>query len=333
MEFSDFLHAYPALVEHFHHSNNVLEHLRHDLHEALKESAHRDKITIVTTGSYGRKEASLSSDLDLFIFFDSDRSEGILSEETEKIRQIVEKYIAKAAGDTGTFGVEAIVRFSDMLANIGGNNDSNANLTRRMLFLLEGTWLYGEDRFKSYRAELLSIYIKTSNPEKQISRFLLNDIIRYYRTITTDFEFKVTENNKSWGLRNVKLRFSRKILYFGGILSVAETALESNDDKSTALSELFDLAVLNRIWSVGPNNPHTKEIFDIYQHFLSTIGDSDKRQLLDQVSREKREESMIFLEMRAKSRDFSVCLANWLKAQYADNEQNVPHPIHNALLF
>lgn len=333
MSYMDFLEKYPTIKSNFNHSTKIVDGLRQDLKEALEQSEHKEKLTIITTGSYGRKEASESSDLDLFIFFDSDRSQDILSDEKNKIKEVVKRYIDKDAGDTGTFGPDAIVNFNEMLNNIGGDKDSNIRLTHRMLFLLEGTWLYSEERFKSYRSDLLSKYIKAGNPQNKISRFLLNDIIRYYRTITTDFEYKVTENNKSWGLRNVKLRFSRKILYFGGILCTAETALNSNTQKNEALSKLFDTPALERIWDVGQHNPHTEEIFSIYQSFLETINTPAKRDTLDKVTREDREESEIFLEMRKKSIEFSETLANWLQAQYEDLSSKEPHPIHNALLF
>lgn len=52
------------------------------------------------------------------------------------------------------------MNFSEMLQNLGGDKDFNILLTRRMLFLLEGTWLYGEERFKSYRTDLLNKYIR-----------------------------------------------------------------------------------------------------------------------------------------------------------------------------
>jgi len=334
MQFAEFLGGYPAIKLNFDYSLTVIESLRRELDEALRESDYKEKITIVATGSYGRKEASASSDLDLFIFFDSDRSRDILSAETEAIRCVIERHIEKDVGDTGTFGVDAVVNFnSEMLVNIGGDNDSNKTLTRRMLFLLEGTWLYGEERFKSYRADLLATYVKSGNPQNQISRFLLNDVIRYYRTITTDFEHKVAEGNKSWGLRNVKLRFSRKILYFGGVLGIAETALKSNDEKNAALAELLDYSVLERIFCVGESNSHTQTIFGIYQDFLSAINDPEQRSALDDVTREGRENSPVFLEMRAKSKRFSVALADWLKEQYQDISHQEPHPIHGALLF
>lgn len=54
-------------------------------------------------------------------------------------------------------------------------------------------------------------------------------LIRYHKTIAVDFEFKTSEDDKSWGIRNIKLLFSRNLLYFSGILVAAESI-----DKSQA---------------------------------------------------------------------------------------------------
>lgn len=316
----------------YKHSANVIDSLRRELDSALTGSAFKDRLTIVTTGSFGRGEASAESDLDLFIFFDSDKSEDSLSEEKKSIQSVVDKYIKKSAGDTGTFGSEAVVNFSEMLQNLGGDKDLNVLLTRRMLFLLEGKWLYGEERFKEYRTDLLNKYIKAGDPEKQISRFLLNDIIRYYRTIATDFEFKVTENSKSWGLRNVKLRFSRKLLYFGGVISVAETAFVAQAEKNELIANILDKTVLERVQDIGAKNAHTPEILNIYQDFLATIECPKNREILESVTKGNRTDSHLFLQMRERSKEFSKVLDNWIKLQYPD-DTNGPHPIHNALIF
>ncbi|KPA92325.1 nucleotidyltransferase family protein [Pseudomonas asplenii] len=316
----------------YKHSADVINSLRKDLESALSGSDFKDRLTIVTTGSFGRGEASAESDLDLFIFFDSDKSEDSLYEEKKSIQGVVDKYIKKSAGDTGTFGSEAVVNFSEMLQNLGGDKDLNVLLTRRMLFLLEGKWLYGEERFKSYRTDLLNKYIKAGDPEKQISRFLLNDIIRYYRTIATDFEFKVSENSKSWGLRNVKLRFSRKLLYFGGVISVAETAFVAQANKNQLIADILDKTVLERVQDLGAENAHTTEILNIYQDFLATIECPKNREILEGVTKGNRTDSKLFLQMREKSKEFSKVLDNWLKLQYPDGESG-PHPIHNALIF
>lgn len=324
--------GYESIDRAFKHSAEILRLLRKDLDEVLADSPFKDRLTIVVTGSFGRGEASPESDLDLFMFFDSDKPEDTLQEEKAAIKATVDKYIKKPAGDTGTFGSDVIVKFNDMLKNLGGDKDFNVLLTRRMLFLLEGKWLYGEERFKSYRKDLLTRYIKAGDPERQISRFLLNDIIRYYRTITTDFEFKVTESSKAWGLRNVKLRFSRKLLYFGGVISIAETALEIQTEKNESISRVLDKTVLERVQDIGRGNSYTPEILRIYQDFLQTIECPKNREILEGVTKIDRAECQLFLNMREKSKDFSKVLDGWLKEQYPEGD-NSPHPIHNALIF
>jgi hypothetical protein len=82
-----------------------------------------------------------------------------------------------------------------------------------MLLLLEGEWLVNEAGFHSLRREILQRYIGDKMTDHQLSLFLLNDVIRYYRTMAVDYEFKTNEGDKPkpWGIRNIKLVFSRKL--------------------------------------------------------------------------------------------------------------------------
>ncbi|WP_409525194.1 nucleotidyltransferase domain-containing protein [Nitrincola sp. MINF-07-Sa-05] len=309
-------------------TGSKLDCLREKINEALTHSEHRNNITVVTTGSYGRAEATEESDLDWFIIFDRDLPGDVIAAEIEAIDKTIKEEITNETGDTGTFGQEAIACFSDMLKNIGGQQDTNETMTRRLLFLLEGTWLYGNGRFYDYRRQLLERYIKRSSPDEQIPRFLLNDIIRYYRTIATDFEFKTTENQKPWGLRNIKLRFSRKLLYFSGIIVAAELSGLDWEGKVARAIELFDLTALRRIAKLGDGQFATEDIFTTYESFIEKLTLPDIRSALENVSKESRLDSPEYVELRGIGHDFSRALHDWLKEKYPKD-----HPIHHALVF
>ncbi|MBK1872197.1 nucleotidyltransferase domain-containing protein [Marinobacter sp. 1-3A] len=320
---------YPALLEASEYTKQQLNKIRSALSSELQDSPHKEQITIVTVGSYGRGEASESSDLDLYILFNSDRdAEDVIADELIRIKRVLDGLVPNETGSTGTFGANVCVRFADIQSNIGGKDDTNADITRRLLFLLEGTWLYGKERFRSYRLDLLARYIKPNGSDGKLARFLLNDIIRYYRTIATDFEHKVSDQKQEWGLRQVKLRFSRKILYFSGIVAVAETADLPQQQTLEKINDWFDYQGLERIYQAAPALKETRQVLELYEHFLAQISDRKIRQNLEQLNKEDRASCQPYCELREKGVELSNVLTGWLKEQYSPE-----HQIHQALLF
>lgn len=128
-------------------SRNKIDNIEVDLDGVLKD-LNKDEFTIITTGSYGREEASEESDLDLFIFCSNSSIATQLEEKQGEIEAVINKHVFKQVGSTGTFGANAINIFDEILENIGGKNDTNETLTRRMLFLLEGKALYNKKLLK-----------------------------------------------------------------------------------------------------------------------------------------------------------------------------------------
>jgi len=319
------------------YSQNIISKLKKNFEDELKKDC--IDFTIVTTGSFARCEASDASDLDCFIIIDTykDDSNFKMDEKTSihtkeefknKMDEIVSKYINKEAGSTGTFGIDAVVKIEDLLSNMGGQNDDNIQFSRRMLFLLEGKCLYNNDLFQSFRKNLIEKYIKKTVSDHQLSRFFLNDIIRFYRTMATDFEYKVSEDGKPWGVRNIKLTFSRKLLYFGGILTVAETAQKTRETKITETLTLLDMSPLERINYISVSG--SDKVFKSYNYFLEKLSNQHTRDELDkaEVKQTADENPKIFREMKNESKHFSWALSSVLKNTYDDT-----HPIHHALVF
>jgi len=316
------------------YSQRIISNLKSDF-ESLIQSK---QFCIVTTGSFARCEASKASDLDYFIitedeiinteYFEANGALELTSSFKKIMEDSVNKYIKKDSGDTGTFGFEAIVRISDLTTNIGGSNDSNVQFTRRMLFLLEGKCLYNDELFNKFRKKLVEKYIKATVSDYQPSRFFLNDIIRFYRTMTTDFEYKVSEQGKEWGVRNIKLTFSRKLLYFGGILTVAETAKKTRKMKISETLEFLDMSPLERIKYIAKDN--ADKVFELYNYFLENISQHSVREELEKAKKEntKEQNPRIFVAMKEKSQEFSCSLASLLEATYDKS-----HPIHHALIL
>ncbi|EIN0499480.1 hypothetical protein RQL81_26295 [Citrobacter braakii] len=336
MEYIDFLKKYPSIEGCIKYSNEKILHIKQDLTQAIGS---RDdmEFTIITTGSFGRMEASDESDLDLFIFCSTETAKQYVEDKKQEIEAVITKHIAKQSGSTGTFGSDAIDIFENVLKNIGGINDKNESLTRRMLLLLEGSPLYGDAVFEKYRTMLITKYIEsTTEGTNRIDKFLLNDIIRYYRTITTDFQYKVEEDGKSWGLRNIKLRFSRKLLYFAGILTIAEVISDENhSERQESISSHFNKPALERIFEITKEKSPdvclslTNDIFSHYELFLSSICDHSKRKELEEIKmKADRLNSILYDDLSKESNVFTEKLHELLMCLY-----NKEHPIYSALVF
>lgn len=335
MMYSEFSDQFVAIKTAINYSEETLIKLKLDLSNALGDDSNAE-YTIVTTGSFGRNEASAESDFDLFLFCKTEESKEAIQSKAEIINECVKKYVFKDTGSTGTFGAEEVVSFDNLLKNIGGAEDTNKLLTRRMLFLLEGRPVYNEPLFETYRKTLINKYLKSSSDGK-VDKYLLNDIIRYYRTITTDFQHKIDSGGKSWGVRNIKLRFSRKILYFAGVIALGYASDKEQDltNRVGLLSSLLDTPPLERIFEIYKERLDEKgydnlqRIFSDYNGFLGSISDKDKRLSLESIkTKDERLDVTLYTELSETSANFTYNLHLLLKSLFDDK-----HAIHLALIF
>ncbi len=293
------------------------------IRDRLKELSLGSATLLVCCGSYARREASAQSDIDYVMLSDDTETAPDLS---ERVRSKIRSIVDNSPSEGGAFG-EPVSR-SEILANIGGDDDSNKNITRRILLLLEGEWLFNKEGLQGFRREILERYIGEGMTDHQLALFLLNDIIRYYRTVAVDYEFKISGNGipKPWAIRNIKLVFSRKLLYASGLFSIAMTADRARDEKIEMLEDLFDRPVMERMIKIC-GKAAMEPVLTSYNCFLEKLEDPETRKYLETLEIEKRNDP-IFREIKNEGHNFTRELLKVFESTFDST-----HPIHRAVIF
>lgn len=181
--------------------------------------------SLVLFGSWGRYELTSESDDDWGLLLDNPETEvedPAVDAALEHLREVFDE--EKAPGRQAYFG--CAFHTHPLRDQIGLDEDDTRNLTRRMLLLLESVAVTGPDVHRDAQDRVLSRYLEYHRRSYRPPRFLLNDVMRDWRTICVDFEGKAAQDRRErvekdkFVMRNAKLRTSRKMLYASGLLPV-----------------------------------------------------------------------------------------------------------------
>jgi len=299
-----------------------------------KKSIESEDTSLVAFGSLGRREWTSGSDLDWVLLIDGEADSNHLRI-ADQICGDLETAGFEEPGRTGTFGNMAFSH--DLIHRIGGADDTNKNFTLRMLLLLESVAPGRDDAYRRVFIGILSRYVDedasflTPNGRAtRIPRFLLNDIVRFWRTMAVDYARKQRDRRgESWALRNFKLRTSRKLLLASGMLvcfscrdnaspELKELALKTGESAEPlvthlktyfALPPLEVLAISAILYRISGDT--IKSLFTSYNQFLEILDNPEKRAELNGLSTKDVNESKLFEEARRIGRVFQDALTKF----------------------
>jgi hypothetical protein len=282
--------------------------------------------SIVVVGSIGRGEVTDSSDVDWTLLIDGP-ADPHHAKLVSEIRRGFEDLGLQKPGQTETFAVMASSH--ELVHHIAGTHDTNQNLTRRILLLFESAAITGPLVRSRVIRNVMDRYVthdviapRPEPPDRVIPHFLLNDVVRYWRTMASDYASKMWERqNTGWGLRNVKLRFSRKLIFVAGLLACFSFELDPPDDAESIRAdreglplkltthvlqrlELSPLEALASFLLKNGNDSAARQVFAAYDQFLGILLDVEKRDELKCLQIENALASPVWHEARAASHEF-----------------------------
>jgi len=286
-EYRRALSAHVGLSKRMTFSRGQLARVREAI--AAQTTCSRKEICIYVAGSLGRLETGQISDLDVFLFADKPHKpleQRTLTrlEEIQALSEIIqvnsELKLPPFSGDGEYFKIHEV---SKLLAGTGTATDDSENLfTTRLLLLLESKCLANDALYRSAAKQIVEMYIRDgTGREDYRPLFLLNDILRYWRTICLNYERTRHDSSKPWWKKNLNLKFSRKLTVFSTVLAILIEHVDTFD-KFAPFTEMTPMERLAHSLDTlaDPSFLQQFELFlENYEEFLAAKSHSELEQI------------------------------------------------------
>jgi predicted nucleotidyltransferase len=191
------------------------------------------QLSIFIAGSYGRQEASSYSDIDLFFVsnLNAQERQGLNLKQISMLSatiDVAERSNFLTFSNDGQF--LRVLFLDEILSNLGNEKDDYYNFfTARLLMILEGRPVYNESLFNEALDEVIKSYFRDYryHPKDFKPTFLINDIIRFWKTLCLNYENKRNvmhnsvlspEKKIKQSVKNFKLKYSRLLTCFASVL-------------------------------------------------------------------------------------------------------------------
>lgn len=251
---------------------------------------------VYLTGSFGRNEASEHSDLDLFIVGKSLSKLDQIILQAELIKATRKCKLPDFSGD-GEF--LAFYTVNNLIDTLGTPDDDKANtFTARLLLLLESKPLLEPKIYDEIVNQIIQAYFQDfgSHRTEFIPAFLINDILRLWRTFCVNYEAKTKrakENAMQLAkrrLHNYKLKHSRLLTCYSAIIYLMSVIAQQNTVRQEDVKNMVKLAPIERLKTVQKQFPgfsrEINSVIQLYAKFL-TLTNNPKKHLLN-IFQDKR---------------------------------------------
>lgn len=321
----------PALKKAAKDSEQTIEDFKNGFNDFLGKkflNEHENDTDVILLGSIARRESSPTSDCDYYIL-----QNGASAEVTRKLIKTAER-IRKGRGfeepgPQGVFG--KIVIAANLYESIGLEVDSNANMTRRLLLLAESEPVTNGKTHKKVIGHILSRYCSDYLPPnhkedglEKVPRYLLNDLVRYWRTMAVDFGTKrwYTSRDET-NVRLAKLRVTRKILFAGPLatLLLVPQKIKKNEELYGYLIKSFKPSPLAQLAGTvdllcDTSKAALKDLLINYDEFIKLIGSKEEREILESHGKGKGQQSKTW----EKCKEIGAKIQKSLEIIFCDDE-------------
>lgn len=292
-----------------------------------------DAASLVVFGSIARGEWTTGSDLDWTYLVDGQANSDHLRI-AQEIDRVLKTHTERfpSPSQTGIFGNLAFSH--EIVHQIGGQADTNKNTTQRVLLLLESVAIGKEcQTYERVVRAVINRYLEEDThpltedgKAYRVPRFLLNDIVRFWRTMAVDFASKQRDRGgEGWGIRNAKLRMSRKLIFASGLLLCFSCHLDP--ELQATISTEKDVIKLNLVKHIrefvrqssleivarsvqefSVADAVQKDLFSSYAEFLEILDDKKSREHLKSLRAENSRNDKTFGRIREISSVFEKAL-------------------------
>lgn len=249
---------------------------------------HERGLCIYVTGSYGRLEAGEHSDVDPFFLHDARDGQAFpfpdLVRVMARLIDAAESLGFPAfSGDGRYLTVQSVAQVESVL---GSPEDDSLNaFTARLLLLLESRPLADEQLYDRLLERILGFYYRDFEDHQHdfVPLFLLNDILRFWRTLTLNYEHhrlkllpltgeELERKKGDSALKNYKLKFSRMKTCFSMALRLGAAPAPIMLEDVLNLCRRTPTERLATLSDLRPESTSlVNDLTERYEHFLEVV--------------------------------------------------------------